>query len=442
MLQRELPRVLVISHNVFSTTGNMGKTLSAFFAGWDSDKLAQIYFHSEVPNSAICKNYYRITDFDLLNNIFIRREVGDVLSKNDIIENCANTRTDNGIKSDIYEFGRKRKPYMYCGRNLLWRLGKWHTPRLNEWINQFDPQLIFFAAGDYAFSFEIALFLAESRNIPIVVYFCDDYYLIKRTSLSLLYWINRYLFNKKFAEIVGKSAAYFTISDQMNKAYSDAFNKQGHVMMTPSNLINISTDRVLFPFKISYIGNLGSYRWKPLIQIGRVLKNIDYKGQPLHIDVYSSEKRYEVLKHLNEENGIQFKGFLNSNQVINKIYESTLLLHVEDIDNKINKEKVKYSVSTKIADSLASGTCLFAYGPAGVASIEYLKQNNAACVVTDKNKLEETLRELINNADLRQSYIKKALQLANERHNPEKNIRRFEEIICNAVNSYGIEKVK
>jgi glycosyltransferase involved in cell wall biosynthesis len=440
MLQRELPRVLVISHNVFSTTSNMGKTLSAFFTEWDSDKLAQLYFHSEVPNSITCKNYYRITDFNILRSIFKRQDVGDILTRNDI--NRANTRTDKGIKSGIYQYGRKRKPYMYCGRNLLWRFGKWHTPRLEEWIDQFDPQIIFFAAGDYIFSFNIALSIAESRNIPLVVSFVDDYYLVQRKSISPLYWINRYFFNRKFAEIVGKSAAYLTISDQMKEVYFNTFKKEGHVMMTASSILDILNNKTSSSIKISYIGNLGYNRWKPLVQIGRALKSINYKEEQLHIDVYSSEKRDEVLKHLTEENGIQFKGFLDSNQVIEIMHESTLLLHVEELDNKINKEKIKYSISTKIADSLASGTCLFAYGPEGVASIDYLKQNNAACVVTDKNKLEETLRELINNADLRQSYIKKALQLANERHNPEKNIRRFEEIICNAVNSYGIEKVK
>jgi glycosyltransferase involved in cell wall biosynthesis len=439
MLLRKLPRVMVISHNVFGTTSNMGKTLSAFFTGWDSDKLAQLYFHSEISNSLICKNYYRVTDFDLLKSIFKREVVGDVLRKNDIIENRANTRTDKGIKSNIYEFGRKRKPYMYCVRNLLWRFGKWHTHRLEEWIDQFNPQVIFFAAGDYIFSFEIALFLAESRNIPLVVYFCDDYYLIKCNLVSPLYWINRYLFNKKFSEIVTKSKAYFTISDQMNEAYFDAFNKKGHVMMTASNILNMKNDQTPSSIKISYIGNLSLDRWKPLVQIGRVLNNIVYKEQTLHIDVYSSEKREEVLKHLKEDNGIQFRGFLDSNQVIEKMYESTLLLHVEDLDNKINKEKVKYSISTKIADSLASGTCLFAYGPAGVASIDYLKQNKAACVVTEKDKLEETLRDLINNADLRQSYINRALQLAYERHNPEKNTKYFAEIISNVVKDYGVE---
>jgi glycosyltransferase involved in cell wall biosynthesis len=420
MLQRELPRVLVISHNVFSTTSSMGKTLSAFFKGWDLDKLAQLYFHSEVPNSIICKNYYRITDFDLLKSIIRRQNAGDILTESNICENLANTRTDKGIKSVIYQYGRKRKPYVYCGRNLLWRFGKWHTLQLNDWINQFDPQIIFFAAGDYIFSFEIAMFLANSRNIPIVVYFCDDYYLINRTSLSPFYLINRYFYKKKFLGLIGKSAEYITICDKMNEAYSETFDKKGHVIMTASNLLNVRNDKVSSSIKISYIGNLGLDRWRPLVQIGRVLKNIVYNKEPLHIDVYSSEKRKEVLKHLTAENGIQFRGFLNSSQVVEKMHESTLLLHVEDLDNKMNKERVKYSISTKIADSLASGTCLFAYGPAGVASIDYLKKNDAACVVTEKENLEESLSELIHNAEIRQKYISNALKLAYERHNPEK----------------------
>jgi hypothetical protein len=383
-----LPRVLVISHNVFSNTGSMGKTLSAFFTGWDHDKLAQLYFHSEVPNSTICKNYYRITDFEILKSIFKRKAVGEILTENDICEDLANTRTDKGIKSDIYQYGRKRKPYMYCGRNLLWKFGRWHTHQLDKWIDQFDPQIIFFAAGDYMFAFEIALSLAESRSIPIVVSFVDDYYLVHRNSISPLYWINRYFFNRKFAEIVSKSVSYLTISDQMKEAYFNTFKKEGHVMMTASSLLDILNNKTSSSIKISYIGNLGYNRWKPLVQIGRVLKSINYKEQ-LHIDVYSSEKRAEVLKHLTEANGIQFKGFLDSNQVIEIMHESTLLLHVEELDNEINKEKIKYSISTKIADTLASGTCLFAYGPAGVASIDYLKQNNAACVVTEKDNLPE-----------------------------------------------------
>ena len=68
-------RVLVVSHNVFSKTSNMGKTLSSYFNAIDSEDLAQFYIHSEVPTSDICKNYYRVTDKEAIKSIFTRKSV-------------------------------------------------------------------------------------------------------------------------------------------------------------------------------------------------------------------------------------------------------------------------------------------------------------------------------------------------------------------------------
>ena len=67
-------RILVISHNIFSDTESMGKTLSGYFNGWDKDEIAQFYIHSEIPTSnKVCKNYFRITDIDALKSIFTRK---------------------------------------------------------------------------------------------------------------------------------------------------------------------------------------------------------------------------------------------------------------------------------------------------------------------------------------------------------------------------------
>lgn len=65
----------------------------------------------------------------------------------------------------------------------------------------------------------------------------------------------------------------------------------------------------------------------------------------------------------------------------------------------------------------------------GITSIKYLKDNGVAAVVTEQNKLQENLRELINNVDMRQTYINKALKLANERHNKKNNARQFAAVI-------------
>ena len=42
-------RVLIVSHNVFSRTSNMGKTLLSYFRDFQPDEIAQFYIHSEIP---------------------------------------------------------------------------------------------------------------------------------------------------------------------------------------------------------------------------------------------------------------------------------------------------------------------------------------------------------------------------------------------------------
>ena len=64
-----IPRILVVSHTVFSSTGNMGKTMMDMLSCVPSDHLAQLYFHSEVPTQRVCERYFRITDKDMLYSV-------------------------------------------------------------------------------------------------------------------------------------------------------------------------------------------------------------------------------------------------------------------------------------------------------------------------------------------------------------------------------------
>lgn len=166
------PKILVIAHNVFDKRTNMGKTLSGFFAGYTLDNLAELYFHSEVPTMSICRRYYRVTDIDALRSVFPvgRKKVGRAFSEADIDMSRVSSRVDTGIKRKIYSFGRKRTSFIYSARNILWRLSRWYSEELKKWITEFSPDVIFFAAGDYAFSYEIAYTISRDFDIPIVMY--------------------------------------------------------------------------------------------------------------------------------------------------------------------------------------------------------------------------------------------------------------------------------
>lgn len=93
------PHVLVISHNVFSASGNMGKTMENLLGGVDPAHLAQLYFHSEVPTRRCCLRYFRITDRDVLRSRLSRRQVGRSYGADDIDETRTVSRTDRGLEA-------------------------------------------------------------------------------------------------------------------------------------------------------------------------------------------------------------------------------------------------------------------------------------------------------------------------------------------------------
>ncbi len=414
---------LILSHNVFSKTSSMGKTLSAYFKGFENEKISQFYIHSEIPtDDSVCKDYYRVTDKEIIKSIFSRKS-GKVFNEKDIVKSASESRTDIGLTAAIYQKSRSRTPLIYLARNFLWRIGKWNTKKLNEWIDTVNPDAIFLASGDYSFIYRIALKIAKKRNIPLFLSCMDDYYFYNKNENSLLGRFQHKLFMRQVKMTIGYSSAIFSICDKMTVDYGKFFNKLCYTLHTGSTITEpLNFDKTN---KISYVGNMGYKRNEQLIALGKALREID---KDMCIDVYSAESRTEILKHMTHENGINFCGAIDAETVKKVIGESMLVIHTESFDS-VTRKIVRYSVSTKIADSLASGTCLLAYGPEEIASISYLKNNDAAFVITENDDLVLKLREIITNEALRQKITENALKLAKSNHNININSKKLLDII-------------
>ncbi len=390
----------------------MGKTLSGYFSSFNKAEIAQFYIHSEVPTTSVCENYYRIIDKDVIKSIFTFKS-GKVFSKKDICEHKKTSRVDAGTEAKLYQFGRKRTPLIYILRNLWWKLGHWNTKKLNKWIDDFAPDCVFFACGDYSFMYDIALKIAKARNIPLYISCMDDYYINNKNANSLLGKIQHKIFMRSVRKAIDYSSCLFCICEKMSQDYQKLFNKKCFTIHTSASFdeqLNGNKKR-----KISYIGNLGYKRYDQLIKIGQVLKELN--SDITCIDVYSSEKRPEILNDLTPENGIIFHGSVPAEKVKEIMAESLAVIHTESFDI-VQRNAVKYSVSTKIADSLMSGTCIFAFGPQEIASMQYLSENNAAIMAFDENELPDKLRELLTNEKLRKYIATNAVSLAKKNHFP------------------------
>lgn len=408
-------KVLIISHNAISTTNNMGKTMYSLFSEFDKNEICQLFIHPSMPDVDVCSSYYHITDEEILESVFKFNIPGQELDKSEIF---CNKEKSLRLKNEISNYARKNSsdPIKRLIRDFVWKISKWDNAKLDSWLNKEKPTCIFLAPGYAKFIYDIALSISKKLNIPIITYICDDYYFVKEPGKPISKLQLRLLRNK--TDVVMQNTQHLiAISDGIKELYSKKFDVNATVIMTGSEL-SFSDDLKYSnrPKSISYFGNIGLNRYISLAEIGKMLDKINQENNTRYIlKIYTDNIGNENIKHFEDIKSIELRDFLSGEKFKKEFLASDILLHVEAFD-KESIDIVRYSISTKIADSLASGIPMFAYGPSEVASIKYLEKSEAATICTKKELLKNRLYQIFNNEVNRKDTIENALRLAKKNH--------------------------
>lgn len=417
-------RVLIISNNCFSKSQNMGKTLSSIFCDFDSSEVCQLYFYSSVPETSVCKDFFRISDYDLVK--------GKLFGKIGQVVDCEIDTTNKLYETEqiqkVYSSFNRNRQWVSLVRTFAWDIARWNSPVLDKWIRTMNPDCIFFASGDTVFSYKIVWTISQKYNLPIISYVCDEFYYGYQAE-GLFGHIYRYILRKWMRKIFLASHQFAVICDSLGQLYQKEFKTEYYVLNTGNEIQTTKICAVDQTDCISYLGNIGLNRWKSLVQIGRILdEHNQIYSKNYKLNIYSGEKDPKIIAALKETKSIQFMGRISPQECIDRIKSSIAVIHTESFDIS-DIERVKYSMSTKIADSLASGTCLFAYGSPELASIQYLAENNCAVVATSFAELKAKIYDLLENEKIRKDCINKALNLAIMNHDSKKNSRAFKDNI-------------
>lgn len=405
-------KVLIVSHNCLSRSNNMGRTLTACFRAFAPEELAQFYIHSEPPEDGdLCRNYYRFTDVDALLSRFQNR--GTVF-RGPVEAASGNNRA----VQQLYQWGRKRTALVYALRELLWRTSRWNTRQFRQWLEDVAPDLVFLAAGDYGFLYNIAGKIAAARKIPLAVSCVDDFYLYHCHGNNFLGRLVHRAFLKTVHSTMAQARLIFAICPAMKREYEALFGKSCHLLCTPAEGRRLPCAEG-GPKRLTYFGNLDNGRGCRLVEIGQALGAIRGPGIPGFLDVYSGERDPKYTAMLTPGNGIRFHGAVPPEQIGALMAESMAVIHTESFAPEI-QDRVRLSVSTKIPDILQNGPCLIAYGPEGIASVDYLRENGAAYVISDPEQLESGLREILSDPCLRGKVTAQARALAEENHSMDR----------------------
>ena len=422
-----MPRVLIIA-TIPYTTNDVSRTLDSYFHFWRHEDVAQIFSRNETPCKGHCEQLYQITDADLLKCWLKKKNTtGRVYHYDELPEMGSKASDDNNSDfKGAYKIGRMHTPSIELLRRILWRKKYWCTEKLNQWLDEFKPEVIVYNYSNHLFTQQIALYVAQKYSIPIITTIADDYYFNDEKSFSLSYKLYRRMFKRLSERIFSWKGSAVYCSDKIRDKYNARFDLKGETVYYSSQIQRrgfriIDTARPRFV----YCGSIRLGRNLALLEIAEALQriNTDY-----HIEVYSNEKDIEYYGMLENHPGIKYGGAIPYSEV-QEISMSCDVLVVAEGFREEDLNFTRYSLSTKVADSLSSGPAIFVYGPSEAGAIEYLKQTRAAQICSDKDSLIDSLRELIFNADLQRLNYEQAVNAANMNHTVESCCEAFRKVL-------------
>lgn len=417
-------KVLIISHTPMTGCEAMGKTMVNLFSSFQREELCQLYIYPTLPDAPYCSSFFRLTDKDVLRSYFsFFRVKGSEIPLDRI---CAsNTLFEDGSDEGLYRSKKNKTGLRMFLRDAMWRHTRWYNRALRDYLDREKPSVIFVAPGSGVFLYRIALRIAKDYRLPIVTYVCDDYYFIERPR-GLFARLHHKGVLRATERLMKKTSRIVTISPSLEKTYTAHFGVPAETVMTGAGFpIAAHPLEARAPKGITYLGNIRYNRYRSLCEIGAALDRLnETNGTDYTLDIYSGEKSDEILSALQEHRSIRFHGYVGGQAFLDTLFSADYLLHVESFDS-FNADLVKHSVSTKIADSLASGIPFLAYAPASVASMQHLLTQNCALTATDPSELPALLEKAFLSGFDREETVMRAIEAAQAHHDTERNSHRL-----------------
>lgn len=418
-------KILVISHNSFSSFESMGKTFCTLFSAFKKQDLCQLFIYPTIPDVDYCNSYFRITDRDVLY-FFKRLKVCGKEINVDSSSVLEHKLFENNGDEAFYRNRKNRSALRSLARDFLWTVSPWFNSSLKEWLRKERITHIFVAPGGYKFIYDVAMRCSRFLKVPIVTYVCDEYFFTTPPK-GLLNKFKDALLKRKMKQLMNRTSQIVTISEELKALYEPYFKTNTKVIMTGTSFPIASAPLKRESIKeLTYLGNIRCNRYISLCDIGDALDELNKEQKETYsLNIYSGEKDDSILSELRKRKSINLKGFVSGDQFRQVFYSAQCLLHVEAFDEK-SMDFVKNSISTKIADSLGSGIPLLAYGPSNIASIAHLKRNKAAFLVEKKESLKQRLLQYFALAeDEKECIVMNALRLAGKYHNTDVNGKKM-----------------
>ena len=413
-------RILIISAEVWRDDTNGGNVLSNMFNGFNAE-FAQIFCNAGTPYNGLCENYYQMTAEQAIKNFFTHKPIGKRLVFDDFPNALQNTEKSvvNKRKSFVY---RHKWGIFYTLQDLVWNASNWKNQGLKNFIDDFNPDIIFAPCYGNKFMLKLTRFVARYTKKKVISYISDDSYSLKQFHLSPLYWIRRFGVRRQLRKTFPYYSLVYTMTEAQKLQCERHFNANMKILRksNPFGDIPLKTE-VNNPIKFIYAGGIYCNRWKTLKAVAYALREINKDEVKAVLDIYtSSDVPTKIDKYLNDGRNSYIKGLVSQTELREIYANSDVALHVESFDLK-NRLAVRMSFSTKIIDCLASGCAVMAICDKKQGGYLYLKEEDAAICVSSLDKIKDVVRDIVDNPSKIIEYQHKAKVCCERNHDTKEN---------------------
>lgn len=426
---RQKTKILIVTKSPWIEKNALGNTLSNFFTDWSNTEIFNIYCREELPQNNLCSGYFRITESQMINNLFHSEKAGEFFNKSEISildkSNDYKKRVEKERRT-VGLFRSSGKGLFVFFRELIWKYGGWEKSRINSFIKSEIFDIIFAFGADPVYLQKIVYHCKSHTDAKLALFFADDVYSYK--SLNPFDLFLTFRLRKVLHENVKNAELLYGASTELCEEYGKIFDRVIKPLYKGCTFENDPKKTVFKPIKIVYAGNLFYGRWKILKRLADEMEKINAESLKLTLEIYTgTEVDKKIDEALNRERTSKIMGQKPYEEIKNILSEADIVLHVESFEQKQIKT-TRLSFSTKIIDCMQSGSCMMAIGPKNIASIEYLKNTDGAIVVSELDKIGKTLKylyenqnEIIQNAQKLRAFAKKHHDIENVRENLHKD---------------------
>ena len=428
-------KILVLSYEAWNDITNGNNVTSNWFEGMDAE-FANIYASPGEPYNQCCQKYYQITDSMMLKSIISGKKAGK-----EVVWLQNTSQDKNSLAEEepqkLYRFLKSISgDWLRFLREVLWLWGKYDIEGMKKFIDEFQPDIIFSERMASCKMLRLEKIVSGISSAPLVAFTGDDEYSLRQFKFSPLYWINRFMVRRRLRDMVKKYKIYYTLSYEQLEDYKKRFGCNMKILQKCGTLVNDEyiARPINSPIRIIYAGKLYMNRWKALMDIVEILREVNKDSVKMVLEIYTKDqltKKQNAI--LNDNVNSYVKGAVSQEQLAEIYREADIALHTES-QQLSQRLTTRLSFSTKIIDCLFSGCAVLAYCWKEQSGWTYLKREDAAICVESKEELKSSLQKLCDHPDLIETYAQKAFVCCKKNHQKkmvQENLLKDFEMICN-----------